>query len=119
MVEAQEPHRHDRSNNDAGKSRGRATAASATGGRGQTGHRCCFQQKRRILLEDSSLELLELRAGLEAELGKISSRALIRGERLGLAARSVEGEHERRATSLSHRLRASETLELGNELRVT
>jgi hypothetical protein len=72
----------------------------------------------RVLVEDSSLELPECGAGLDAELrDEEHSRPPVDAERVGLAARSIEGEHQLSAQALSQRVRDDELRELGDDLR--
>ena len=73
-----------------------------------------------VLAEDRGLELAELRAGIDAELlDEGLARGAVGGERVRLAARAVEREHELRARALAQRLGLDERLELGDELGVT
>ena len=59
----------------------------------------------RILIQDRALELLQPPAGLEAELvGEHPARLPVHVERLRLAARAVEGEHELSAQTLPQRV---------------
>ena len=73
----------------------------------------------RVLSQDRALELLQTPARLEAELlCEHPARLLIRLERLRLAARAIEGEHELSAQTLPQRMLADKGLELGDELGV-
>ena len=77
------------------------------------------QQQRLVLAQDRGLERLELRAWVDAELlDERLARGAVGRERVGLAPRAVEREHELRARSLAQRLRCDERLELGDELGV-
>ena len=68
----------------------------------------------RIVLEDPLLEAPQLLARLEAELlGEQGSPSPVDVERLRLAARVVEREHQLGAAPLSQRLLADERLQLG------
>ena len=72
-----------------------------------------------VLAQDLALELLELRARLEAEL--LEERAagvLVGGERVCLPAGAVEREHQLRAQALAVGLLGDEPLQLGDELLV-
>ena len=73
----------------------------------------------RILLQDRSLERLERRGRVDAELlDQGAPRLLVGLERLGLPARPVQREHQLTAQPLAQRVLRDETLELAHELRV-
>jgi hypothetical protein len=73
----------------------------------------------RVLGQDHPFELLEAAARVEAELGvECAPRRAIRLERVRLAARAVEGEHQLLAQSLAQRVGTDERLQLGDERRV-
>ena len=83
------------------------------------GERSLLEQQRLVLAEDRGLELAELGAGIDAELlDERLARGAVGGERVGLAARAVEREHELRARPFAQRLGGDERLELGDELGV-
>ena len=74
---------------------------------------------RGIVPEDRLLERAECGRRLEAELvGEQLPRLLVRGERLGLPTRAVEGEHQLRPRPLPQRLLPHEGLEVTDEVRV-
>ena len=76
--------------------------------------------QRRILLEDRALELAQRLAGLDPQLlDQRAACALVHGERVGLAARAVEREHQLPAQPLAQRVLRDQPLELGDELRMT
>ncbi len=78
------------------------------------------RQQRLVLAEDRGLELLELRAGVDAELlEERLAGGSVGGERVCLAPRAVEREHQLRAGPLAHGLRGDERFELGDELGMT
>ena len=85
-------------------------------------HRGCGPRGRiklRILLENRALEVLQLPAWLQSELLVESAPALlVGGERLRLAAGSVEALHQLGTQALAERILADEGLELGEKLRV-
>ena len=61
----------------------------------RTGERRLLEQERLVLAENRGLELAELGPGIDAELlDERLACVAIRGERVGLAARAVESEHE-------------------------
>ena len=63
------------------------------------------------------LELLELQSRVEAELiGELGSHALVRGERVGLAAVAVQGDHQQCPQTLAQRMHAHECFELADHL---
>ena len=75
--------------------------------------------ERRVLLEDRALELPQRLAGLDAELlDERPARALVDGERVGLAAGAVERQHQLAADALAQWLLGDEALELADELDV-
>ena len=79
----------------------------------------CGARKRLVLGEDRLLELLELRAGLEAELGdERLARVRVRVERVRLTPGAVEREHQLCAQPLAQRVRSNERRELADQLRV-
>ncbi len=66
------------------------------------------------------MQALELGRGIGAELvGQHLARALERRQRLGLAARAVEREHQVRPHPLAERVASGERLELGHDRGVT
>ena len=72
-----------------------------------------------ILLQDLRLEPPESLSRLEPELvDEESAAALVRVERVGLASRAVQREHELRAQAFSQGVGLDELLEVGDELRV-
>ena len=72
--------------------------------------------ERRLLPQDRPLELLQRRAGLDAELLDEQRPAVaVTRERLGLAAAAVERDHELAARPLAQGLFLDERLELGDE----
>ena len=78
-----------------------------------------LEEQRLVLAQDRGLELAELGAGVDAELlDERLARGAVGGERVGLAARAVEREHELRARALAQRLGGDQRLELGDELGV-
>ena len=86
--------------------------------RSSTGGMTAGTIERRILAQDRLLELAQRGARLEAELvHERPARVLVGGERVGLAARAVEREHELTAQSLAERMLADERLELADERR--
>ena len=77
----------------------------------RTRERRLLEEERVVLAQDRGLELAELRAGIDAELLDESlARGAVGGERIGLAARAVEREHELRAGALAQRLGLDERL---------
>ena len=67
--------------------------------------RPCRGRERRVLREHSLLETLELRARLHPELlDQLAPEVAVDVERLLLAPRPVEGEHELRARALAKRM---------------
>jgi len=74
---------------------------------------------RHLLPEDLLMQLLQLRTRLETELvNERAPRGVVRVERLGLAARVVEREHQLDAQPLPQRVLPDERLQLGDELGV-
>ena len=72
--------------------------------------------ERRILAQDRALELLQRRARLDPELvDEHASRGLVGGQRLGLAARPVEREHQLAAQALAQGMLGRERLELRDQ----
>ncbi len=73
--------------------------------------------ERVVLAEDRLLELLEAGAGLDPELVEEGrARRPVRVERLGLATRAVEREHQLRSERLAQRMLGDERLQLRHEL---
>ena len=71
------------------------------------------------MVEDLTLEALEARARLEAELFRERAPPiLVRAQRLRLAARAIESEHELPARALPERLVGHERLQLDDEFVV-
>ena len=100
----------------AGEHRDRAPRlAGGRGLRGTAGRRA----QRGVLREDLLLQLLQRRAGLDAELVDELAAALLEDiERLGLTPGSIQGEHQLRPAALAVRLDPNERLELGDHLGV-
>ena len=72
------------------------------------------------MAEDRPLELAKLRRRLDAEIRvERSPRVRVDIQRLALASRPVEGEHELPAKAFSVRMLLHERLQLGNERRMT
>ena len=69
-----------------------------------------------VLAEDALLERAELGRRLEPELVEGRPRVAVRGERVGLTAGAVEGEHLLRPEALTMRVLRDERLELGGDL---
>jgi hypothetical protein len=76
-------------------------------------------RQRGIVLQDPALELLELRAGVDAELfdEQLTGRPAC-GERVGLPSRAIERKRVLRARVLAVRLGRDHPLQLGHELVV-
>jgi hypothetical protein len=75
--------------------------------------------ERAVLAKHGQLELLELVRGLDAELlVEPVAELAVGGQRLGLAPRAVEGDHELAAQPLAQGLAHHEPVELGHELGV-
>ena len=69
--------------------------------------------------EDPPLQLAELLAGLEPELlDERRSRVAIRRERLGLAARAIQRQHQLAREALAQRMRPDRRRELPDQLGV-
>ena len=72
-----------------------------------------------VLREDPSLELVQLRAGLEADLvDQPGARGAVGLQRVRLTAVAVEREHELTAQPLAQRMLAHQRLQLTGEARV-
>src|SRR6266545_5120692 len=85
----------------------------------RAGRRRLLRVQRRVLVQDLPLELLERRAGVDAELlHEGPPRVLEDVERVGLAAAAVEREHELAAQPLAERVLGDEGLQLADELAV-
>ena len=70
-----------------------------------------------VLLQDAALEALQALARLQSHfLGERQSTLLVDMQRLGLAVRAVEREHELAAEPLAERVPGHERLELADEL---
>lgn len=75
-----------------------------------------LRRQRRFLAKDRLLELLQGRAGLDAQLvDEQTARVPIDLERLGLSTGTVERSHQRRAKPLTQRVRVNEHFELRDE----
>ena len=73
-----------------------------------------------LLAEDGALQRPQLLARFETEaLGEECACSVVGGERLGLALRVVEGQHELAPQALAERLLGNEALQLGDERSVT
>ena len=71
------------------------------------------------MLEHPPLELLQFEARLDPELlAERLSRPAVELERVGLAARAVERQHQLRPRPLAERLARDELLQLGDQARV-
>jgi hypothetical protein len=69
------------------------------------------------VVQDAALELSELRARVDPEpVGEMGPCVAVRLECVGLATRSVEGEHQEPGQALTGRLGSDFCLELANEL---
>ena len=76
--------------------------------------------QERVVVEDPPFELLQLRRGLETELGgQARARAPVDLQGIDLPSAAVEREHEPRGEPVARRMRRDEALELGDQLRVT
>ena len=76
--------------------------------------------ERSVLPEDRLLELAQRTAGLECEiLTEPSASVLVRGERLGLAPRPVESEHQLSAQPLAERMLCGKPFQLPDQIGVT
>src|SRR5262245_21623457 len=83
------------------------------------GRRQRSKPERRIVSKDRALDFLEHRARLEPELvDEALPRSPVGVERLGLASRAVEGEHQVRHGPLAEGVLGDEGLELPDELGV-
>jgi hypothetical protein len=86
-------------------------------GRCHGGRPSALDVERRVLREDRLLQLLQCARRLDAQLPEERlPRVAIRGQRLRLAARPVEREHELPAEALPHRMARHEGFELRDEL---
>ena len=69
-----------------------------------------------VLGEDRALQILQLAPGFDPELvDQPAARLLIARQRLGLATRSVQREHQLRLQALSQRMLAREHLKLADQ----
>jgi hypothetical protein len=76
--------------------------------------------QRRILAQDRLLQLAQLAAGLQAAfLDERAPELRVGRERLGLAPRAVQREHQLRAQALAQRVAAGDGRELTRQLGVT
>ena len=97
----------------------RRAAADAGGARPGDGAGRAAPRERRVLPEHRGLEVAQLGAGLEAELGVEHLAHLAqRVERVGLAAGPGERERAQRPQPLAERVRRGERLELGGDRAV-
>src|SRR5262249_57763871 len=81
------------------------------------GRRGCALETR-LLAEDGAVEPLQRRARLDAELvDECAPGVEIRLERLGLAARAVERQHQLAAQPFAERVLPDEGLELAGEIQ--
>src|SRR5262249_34454638 len=72
-----------------------------------------------ILLKDRLVEVTQLAARLDAKLtDQRGAGRLVGVERLGLASRAVEREHQRQPQALAQRMLGHQRLELSDELDV-
>ena len=79
--------------------------------------RCRCDLQRRILAKNQRLQLLQLSRGFDPELLHQQLACIaIRLQRVGLAARAVEGQHELPAKALAEGMLGDEALELGDEV---
>jgi hypothetical protein len=82
--------------------------------------RRCVELERGVLPQERLVELLELPAGFDAELlDEHRPRRPVGVESLGLAAASVERQHQLSVQPLPQRVLGDERLELGHEIGVT
>ena len=82
------------------------------------GRRFAHQIQIRILLKHRPLELLQLRARLDAELlDECRPRRLVGGKSFGLPARAVQGEHQLPPQPLPQRMLRDQPLELARRAR--
>jgi hypothetical protein len=85
------------------------------GGRGGR----CGRSKRVVLPQDGSLEVAQLRAGLDTDLlDEHPAGRLVGGESVGLSAAAIEGDHQLATGPFPQRLGSDERLELAHGLRV-
>ena len=97
----------------------RPPSAADPTGRGGGARRRRLRGERRVLLQDPALELTQMLRGLDAELvGELLPERLVRVERLGLAARPVERQHQLLPQPLPQGVARGERVELGNEHRM-
>ena len=75
--------------------------------------------ERRVVLEDASLERTQLGRRLEPELVERRAGVAVRGERVGLPARPVEGDDPLALEPLAVRMGEDERLELADDRGVT
>ena len=81
------------------------------------GHQLGDGPERLVLTKDGLLEGAKLRVRLEAELlAQQASERAVGFERVGMATRAVERDHELRAQTLVERMEADERLELSHGL---
>jgi hypothetical protein len=79
----------------------------------------CDPVQRCILVQDGALELLERWAWVDAELiGERLPRLLVCLQRLGLATRPVQGQHQLAAQPLAQRMGDDQRLKLTCQLGV-
>jgi hypothetical protein len=71
-----------------------------------------------IVEEDHPLELAQLRAGREAELGERAPGGAVGGERVGLAPAAVERDHQLPPGALAQRIRGDGGAQRGQQLVV-
>ena len=82
-------------------------------------HRSGDGSEIRVLTDDATLEVLQRGRGLETHLvAEEAPIVLERTERLDVATRAIQREHELRTRLLVERMRRDERLELADELRV-
>src|SRR5262245_65919676 len=73
--------------------------------------------ERGVVIQDPTLELAQVRTGLDAELlGETEPARTVDGERVGQPSGSVEAEHELADQSFAIRVGIGEALELANEV---
>jgi hypothetical protein len=76
-----------------------------------------WRQQQRTLLQHLVLQLLQGRAGLDAELGdQQMTQRRVRGQRAGLPVRAVEGGDQRRPEGFAQRVLLDERLELDDQV---
>ena len=115
LLAAGENRRHSRGEQQAAAEREQDPAAPPLA---QGGHRAWARRglEGRILVEDRLLELLELGAGLEPELLVEGAAGIpVTLEGLGLAAGTVEGEHQLTAQPLACRMLCDQDVELTDQ----